>query len=51
MRLFPNIRELQSASIFDKNYLLNAIFNCSQMNEHEADGECKQLAPYQIATN
>jgi|LauGreDrversion4_2_1035121.scaffolds.fasta_scaffold43310_1 hypothetical protein len=51
MRLFPSVRELENASIFDKNFILNAIFNSSQLNEHETVAECKQLAPYQIATN
>jgi len=46
MRLFPNIKDFASASIFDKNYYLNAIFNAYLPNEHEAIAECKKLAPY-----
>lgn len=46
MRLFPSVRELETASIFDKNFILNAIFNSCQLNEHEAVAEYKQLAPY-----
>ena len=51
MRLFPNIKDFSNASIFDKNFYLNAIFNACSLNEYDALAESKQFAPYQISTN
>jgi len=46
MRLYPKVKDFVNASIFDKNYFLNAIFNASLPIEHDAIAECKQIAPY-----
>jgi hypothetical protein len=51
MKMFPSAMELVKSSLFDKNFLLNAILNASGLSDQEAWAEYLMVQPYSLETD
>lgn len=51
MKMFPTTTELIKSSLFDKNYILNALLNASGLSSNDAWAEYLMVPPYVYETD